>query len=168
MAAIVVGRERHAVVRAGAVSLVLLGGRVCACRSLHGRLMVVLRAVHAGRLTWVVHLITMMCAVGVQVARLRCHLRVDRWIADGDSGGQAVVRAPWADRERRDMDGGRQPQVGGCAVVTDAAPPLGAAGVIWDGLVCTGLARKVAGGVGVAMRRWRMDGGMGGGWGRAG
>ena len=62
MAAIVVGRERHAVVRARAVSLVLFGGRVCACRSLHGRLMVGLRAVHAGRLTRVEHLITTMCS----------------------------------------------------------------------------------------------------------
>ena len=50
MAAIVVRRKRHAVVRARAISLVLFSGCVCACRSLHGRLVVVLRAVHSGRL----------------------------------------------------------------------------------------------------------------------
>jgi hypothetical protein len=60
MAAIVVRRKRHAVVRARSISLVLFGGRVCACRSLHGRLMVALRALHAGRLAWVVHFITTM------------------------------------------------------------------------------------------------------------
>lgn len=60
MAAIVIGRERHAVVRSRAVSLMLFGGRVGACRSLHGRLVVVVRTVHARRLSWVVHLITMM------------------------------------------------------------------------------------------------------------
>ena len=71
MAAIVVGRKRHAVVRAGAVSLVLFGGRVCACRSLHGRLMVVLRAVHGGGLAWVVHLITMMwCGCASRAAKV--------------------------------------------------------------------------------------------------
>lgn len=61
MAAIVVWRERHAIVRSGAISLVLLGWGICARRSLHGRLVVVVvRAVHAGRLALVVHLITMM------------------------------------------------------------------------------------------------------------
>ena len=49
-------------VGAGAVSLVLFGGRVCACRSLHGRLMMALRAIHARRLARVVHLITTMCS----------------------------------------------------------------------------------------------------------
>lgn len=81
-----------------------------------------------------------------------------------------MVRAPWADRERRDMDGGRQQQVGGCAVVTDAAPPLGAAGVIWDEWI--GMH-----GLGTQSRRWcwrsdaaKADGWMGVGWlmGRAG
>jgi hypothetical protein len=60
MAAIVIRRERYAIVRPRSVSLVLFGGCVCARRSLHGRLVVMMRTLHAGRLAWVVHLITMM------------------------------------------------------------------------------------------------------------
>lgn len=61
MAAIMVRRERHAIVRSRAISLMLLGRGICARRSLHRRLMVVVvRAVHVGRLALIVHLITMM------------------------------------------------------------------------------------------------------------
>lgn len=67
--------------------------------------------------------------LSVRIARLRCHLQVDRWTAR-DSGGQAVVRVPWVDRKRRVVDGSRQQRDGGCAVVTITAPPLGATGVI--------------------------------------
>ena len=75
------------------------------------------------------YILLLRCPLGVRVARLRCHLQVDRWTAR-DSGGQAVVRVPWVDRKRRVVDESRQQRDGGCAVVTITAPPLGATGVI--------------------------------------
>jgi hypothetical protein len=60
MAAIVIRRERYAILRPRAVSLVLFSRCVCARRSLHRRLVIVVRTLHARRLAWVVHLITMM------------------------------------------------------------------------------------------------------------